>query len=301
MARGQLWLSIPFEYIYFECLLACWRQPLLETASRGLSIYYIVLFEFFDFSHSPSCALLLSVDVAVKTDEVIEAALAAAAAGAASAATDVEAAASVEATAAAIAAASTAAVEAAAEAAIAVHGQTLPDPSVSGGPDDTSHETHLANRRQKDRARYASMSPEQRQAYNSKRRQQYHKQSNNQRQKRRDRERERYHSVEDEDRRKRNQKRAEMERLRYKRLNPACGGLATHHCGVRCRSITRRRCHLVPSATPARAGGRGLPASIWWLTVPLRVCRSEGSTVANARPCNTTNKATEEGATHHRA
>merc|ERR1712238_222717 len=83
-----------------------------------------------------------------------------------------------------------------------------------------SHEEQLASRRLKDRQRYASMNPEQRQIYNSKRRDQYHRQSENSRQRRRERERERYHSLENEDAKKRNERRAKLERERYQRLTP---------------------------------------------------------------------------------
>jgi len=83
-----------------------------------------------------------------------------------------------------------------------------------------SHEDQLASRRLKDRQRYASMNPEQRQIYNSKRRDQYHRQSENSRQRRRERERERYHSLENEDAKKRNTRRAKLERERYQRLTP---------------------------------------------------------------------------------
>mmetsp|Transcript_23873 Transcript_23873/g.26633 ORF Transcript_23873/g.26633 Transcript_23873/m.26633 type:complete len:550 (+) Transcript_23873:67-1716(+) len=83
-----------------------------------------------------------------------------------------------------------------------------------------SHEEQLASRRLKDRQRYASMNPEQRQIYNSKRRDQYHRQSENSRQRRRERERERYHSLENDDAKKRNERRAKLERERYQRLTP---------------------------------------------------------------------------------
>ena len=83
-----------------------------------------------------------------------------------------------------------------------------------------SHEDQLASRRQKDRQRYAGMTPDQRQVYNAKRRDQYHRQSENSRQRRRERERERYHSLENEDAKTRNTRRAKLERERYQRLDP---------------------------------------------------------------------------------
>ena len=51
----------------------------------------------------------------------------------------------------------------------------------------SSHEDLLAARRLKDRQRYATMTPDQRQAYNAKRREQYHRQSDHSRQRRRER------------------------------------------------------------------------------------------------------------------
>jgi hypothetical protein len=87
------------------------------------------------------------------------------------------------------------------------------------GLGDQSHEQHLASRRQKDRDRYASMSLDQREAYNRKRREQYHRQSEESRRKRRERERKRYHSLENDDAKDRNSRRASMERERYKKLS----------------------------------------------------------------------------------
>ena len=63
------------------------------------------------------------------------------------------------------------------------------------------------------------MTPEQRQQYNTKRRSQYHRQTTNSRQKRRDRERARYHSVDQDRRAWRNERRAKMERDRYRKLS----------------------------------------------------------------------------------
>ena len=82
-----------------------------------------------------------------------------------------------------------------------------------------SHEAQLAARRLKDRQRYASMTAEQRQAYNSKRREQYHRQSENSRVKRRERERTRYHSLNNDAAKERNARRARLERERYQRLS----------------------------------------------------------------------------------
>ncbi|KAG7342209.1 hypothetical protein IV203_007301 [Nitzschia inconspicua] len=83
-----------------------------------------------------------------------------------------------------------------------------------------SHEDQLAARRHKDRQRYASMTPEQRQVYNAKRREQYHRQSENSRQRRRERERARYHALQLEAAKDRNARRAKLERERYQRLTP---------------------------------------------------------------------------------
>jgi hypothetical protein len=85
---------------------------------------------------------------------------------------------------------------------------------------DGTHESVLASRRAKDRARYATMTEEQRQAYNAKRREQYHRQSEQSRFKRRDRERARYHSFDPETAKERNQRRAKLERERYQKLTP---------------------------------------------------------------------------------
>ncbi len=84
-----------------------------------------------------------------------------------------------------------------------------------------THEQHLASRRQKDRDRYASMTNEQREAYNKKRREQYHRQSEISRKKRRERERNRYHSLTADKAKERNARRAALERDRYKKLTPA--------------------------------------------------------------------------------
>ena len=88
------------------------------------------------------------------------------------------------------------------------------------GKKSHSHEAQLAARRLKDRQRYASMTPEQRQAYNAKRREQYHRQSENSRVKRRERERARYHSLTQPAAKERNARRARLERERYQRLSP---------------------------------------------------------------------------------
>ncbi len=87
----------------------------------------------------------------------------------------------------------------------------------SAGMDN--HEQHLASRRQKDRERYASMTKQEREAYNKKRREQYHRQSEESRRKRRDRERKRYHSLNSENAKERNARRASLERERYKKLS----------------------------------------------------------------------------------
>mmetsp|Transcript_5674 Transcript_5674/g.8328 ORF Transcript_5674/g.8328 Transcript_5674/m.8328 type:complete len:572 (+) Transcript_5674:141-1856(+) len=84
----------------------------------------------------------------------------------------------------------------------------------------SSHEDHLAARRLKDRQRYASMTPEQRQSYNAKRRAQYHRQTENSRERRRDRERARYHSLDNNSAKDRNARRARLERERYAKLSP---------------------------------------------------------------------------------
>lgn len=83
-----------------------------------------------------------------------------------------------------------------------------------------SHESQLASRRLKDRQRYANMTPEQRQVYNSKRREQYHRQSEISRIKRRERERSRYHALTADLAKERNARRARLERERYQRLSP---------------------------------------------------------------------------------
>ena len=112
---------------------------------------------------------------------------------------------------------------------------------------------HLAGRRKKDRERYAAMTDEARDAYNSKRRSQYHKQGKDQRQKRRDRERTRYHSVDDDSRGKRNTRRAEMERNRYKKLTPE--DLTERNKKRRERAAAARKARA--SGQPVAAGKRG--------------------------------------------
>lgn len=82
-----------------------------------------------------------------------------------------------------------------------------------------THESQLASRRQKDRQRYANMTPEQRQVYNAKRREQYHRQTDNSRVKRRERERSRYHSLNNDAAKDRNARRARLERERYQKLS----------------------------------------------------------------------------------
>jgi hypothetical protein len=82
-----------------------------------------------------------------------------------------------------------------------------------------SHEDLLAARRLKDRQRYATMTPDQRQAYNAKRREQYHRQSELSRQRRRERERSRYHALAADDAKHRNARRAKLERERYQKLS----------------------------------------------------------------------------------
>lgn len=96
-----------------------------------------------------------------------------------------------------------------------------PVPPLDGGNHSgVSHEQHLASRRRKDRERYASMSQEEREAYNKKRREQYHRQSEESRRKRRERERKRYHALSTEKAKERNARRASLERERYKKLSP---------------------------------------------------------------------------------
>lgn len=85
---------------------------------------------------------------------------------------------------------------------------------------NNTHEALLAARRLKDRQRYANMTPDQRQVYNSKRREQYHRQSDTSRQKRRERERARYHSLDNDASKDRNTRRARLERERYQKLSP---------------------------------------------------------------------------------
>lgn len=104
--------------------------------------------------------------------------------------------------------------------------------------DEITHEQHLANRRQKDRERYASMSKEQRDVYNHKRREQYHRQSETSRKKRRERERERYHSLPATKAKERNVRRAALERERYKKLNPV--ELAARNAKRRARAAALR-------------------------------------------------------------
>ena len=87
-----------------------------------------------------------------------------------------------------------------------------------GGPGG-SHDDLLAARRMKDRQRYATMTADQRQAYNAKRREQYHRQSELSRQRRRERERARYHALQSEDAKSRNKRRAKLERERYQKLS----------------------------------------------------------------------------------
>ena len=82
-----------------------------------------------------------------------------------------------------------------------------------------SHEEQLAHRRDKDRKRYAGMTPEERMEYNRKRREQYHRQSEVSRQKRRERERHRYHALDTDSAKERNARRAKLERLRYNNLS----------------------------------------------------------------------------------
>ena len=91
--------------------------------------------------------------------------------------------------------------------------------STSNATTATSHEHHLASRRQKDRERYASMTKDQRESYNKKRREQYHRQSEDSRRKRRERERSRYHSLSVDRAKERNARRAALERERYKKLS----------------------------------------------------------------------------------
>lgn len=86
---------------------------------------------------------------------------------------------------------------------------------LSGG---SNHDEQLTCRRLKDRERYANMTPEQRQVYNSKRREQYHRQTELSRQKRRERERSRYHALPGELAKERNIRRAKLERERYQKL-----------------------------------------------------------------------------------
>lgn len=120
-----------------------------------------------------------------------------------------------------------------------------------------SHEAHLANRRQKDRQRYALMSNEQREVYNSKRREQYHRQSEISRKKRRERERIRYHSLEHSKAKDRNSRRASLERERYKKLTPE--ELAQRNAKRRSRAAALRAQKKAMLA--AQAAGSGNQAS----------------------------------------
>ena len=92
--------------------------------------------------------------------------------------------------------------------------------STSPGEEFQEHGEQLSSRRMKDRERYASMTPEQRQVYNAKRREQYHRQSDLSRHKRRERERNRYHALTNELAVDRNTRRAKLERERYQKLTP---------------------------------------------------------------------------------
>jgi len=124
------------------------------------------------------------------------------------------------------------------------------DPSQSDKP-NFSHEQHLASRRMKDRERYASMTPDQREIYNSKRREQYHRQSENSRKKRRERERTRYHSLTLSDAKERNIRRAALERERYKKLDPA--ELAARNARRRERAAALRAQKKAAAAAAAAA------------------------------------------------
>lgn len=85
--------------------------------------------------------------------------------------------------------------------------------------DDEEDVDLLEARREKDRKRYSSMTPEARAAYNAHRRDLYHKQGESARKRRRERERERYHALEGDDRKSRNDRRAQLERDRYQKLS----------------------------------------------------------------------------------
>ena len=111
--------------------------------------------------------------------------------------------------------------------------------STTETPTGFSHAQHLANRRLRDRIRYASMSKDQRDTYNYRRREQYHRQTEVSRKKRRQRERERYHSLDPEAAKLRNERRALLERERYKKLTPQ--ELATRNAKRRERAAALRR------------------------------------------------------------
>jgi hypothetical protein len=97
---------------------------------------------------------------------------------------------------------------------------SLTDSQSKKGAVGGTHEELLKARRMKDRQRYATMTADQRQAYNAKRREQYHRQSELSRQRRRERERARYHALQTDDAKTRNKRRAKLERERYQKLSP---------------------------------------------------------------------------------
>lgn len=134
------------------------------------------------------------------------------------------------------------------------------DPNDPNRPPNFSHEQHLASRRMKDRERYASMTPDQREIYNSKRREQYHRQSEASRKKRRERERTRYHSLTQCDAKDRNVRRAALERERYKKLDP--GELAARNARRRERAAALRAQKKAAAAAAAGVVNVKVPVDV---------------------------------------
>lgn len=110
------------------------------------------------------------------------------------------------------------------------------------------HGDLLQARREKDRKRYSSMSPQARASYNAHRRELYHKQGEAARKRRRERERERYHSLEGESKKDRNERRAKLERDRYNRLSK--NDLASRNAKRRDRAKSRKGQHPLKEAAP---------------------------------------------------
>ena len=130
-------------------------------------------------------------------------------------------------------------------------------------PEDKNQDDSLAARQEKDRHRYATMSPTQRAAYNAHRRELYHKQGEAARHRRRDRERARYHSLQGEDQKSRNARRAKLERDRYQKLSK--DDLTERNRKRRERAKTRKpntkRAESAPQQLPVAAAVRtGVPA-----------------------------------------